>query len=273
MRGDPGGESVVVTRETVSNSFDAAFFDQLFELENRHYWFRARNDVITLVMRQHYVAAEENARVLDIGCGNCSVLSHLSRTIGEKTWIGGDLFAEGLLRARERVNLPLIQLDAYSLPFEGSLDGVCMFDVLEHLRDDTGILAEAYRVLKPGGKIILTVPAYQILWSYFDEFSRHQRRYNKAQLRQKLTAAGFKIEMISYYMATLLPLVLLQRKVQTWIHNDTVDRARNDLRVIPVVNDLLYWVCSAEKRLVSQLGLPFGASLIAVGGRPADDCS
>jgi SAM-dependent methyltransferase len=263
----------VVTGDTASDSFDAAFFDQLFELENRHYWFRARNDVITAVMRQHIVAAGEKAHVLEIGCGNCNVLSHLSRNMGEKTWIGGDLFIEGLLRSRERVNLPVVQLDAYSLPFETSLDAVCMFDVLEHLRDDAEILAEAYRVLKPGGKIVVTVPAYQGLWSYFDEASHHQRRYSRAQLRQKLTEPGFKIDMISYYMATLLPLVFLQRKVQTCIRNGTANGAKNDFRVIPPVNDLLYVACSAEKTLVSRVGLPFGASLIAVGCRPDDDCS
>lgn len=142
-----------------------------------------------------------------------------------------------------------------------------MFDVLEHLCADTEVLAEMYRALKPGGRVVLTVPAYQKLWSYFDEISHHQGRYDKAQLSRKLETVGFKIEMCSYYMMTLLPLVVVGRKLQSWRHSDITDMAEGDLEMIPVVNELLYLVCSTEKWLVSRLGLPFGASIIAVGRR------
>jgi SAM-dependent methyltransferase len=260
--------SLAADEEESSPSFDPKAFDSLFALERKHYWFRARNEVIDTAMRRHNVAPGEDARVLEVGCGNSNVLSYLARTMGRKTWIGGDLFLEGLQHSRERMDLPLVQLDVHSLPFEGSLDAVCTFDVLEHLRDDTQVLAEIYRALRPGGQIVLTVPAYQRLWSYFDELSCHKRRYSKTELSRKLTTAGFEVQMMSHYMAVLLPLVFLQRKILFRLNSHSERSISTDIRVLPVVNQLLYWVCRAEKRLVSLTGLPFGTSIIAVGRRP-----
>ena len=247
-------------------SFDPVIFARLFELESRHFWFRARNKVIAAVVKKYNVIPDQDARVIEIGCGNGNVLSYLSRTLRKEIW-GADLFAEALTFCQTRVSLPLIQLDTYRLPFVGSLDAVCMFDILEHLRADTEVLAEIYRALKPGGKIVLTVPAYQKLWSYFDEFSHHQRRYNKVQLRRKLEAAGFEIEKSSYYMMTLLPLIAVGRKIQNRQNRSTDDMAETDIKVIPVVNELLYLISSFERWFVSTVGLPFGASIIVVGRR------
>lgn len=267
MCGNLRGKSVVVRAKETSQSFDPAAFARLFELEGKHYWFRARNQVIGEVMKRYKVAAGQNISVLELGCGNGNALSYLSRTLGiEKIW-GADLFAEALRHCQERARLPVIQLDAHALPFESSLDVVCMFDVLEHLQADMDILAEVYRVLKPGGRVVLTVPAYQRLWSYFDEISHHRRRYGKAQLCHGLEAMGFSVEMCSYYMMGLLPLMIVGRRLQSRRHSDIDEMAEADLRVIPIVNELLYLMCSAEKWLVSRVGLPFGASIIAVGCR------
>ena len=249
-----------------TRSFNPAAFARLFELEGTHFWFRARNEVIATVMRRYGVGTRHDARILEVGCGNGNVASHLSQTLDAEIW-GGDLFAEALAFCQKRKNPPLIQLDTCRLPFDGSLDAVCMFDVLEHLQADSEILAEMHRALKPGGQIVLTVPAHPWLWSYFDELSHHQRRYKKAQLHQKLETAGFAVEMCSYYMMVLLPLVLVGRRFQARRGSDVSRMAEADFRVIPFVNDVLYWLCSAEKWLVSRVGMPFGTSLIAVGRR------
>lgn len=92
MRGDSRGEPVVVKGEEASKSFDPALFARLFELESKHYWFRARNEVIAAVMKQYEVTGGQNARVLEIGCGNGNVLSHLSRTLGEGNMGGKPLY-------------------------------------------------------------------------------------------------------------------------------------------------------------------------------------
>jgi SAM-dependent methyltransferase len=247
-------------------SFDPAAFARLFEIENTHFWFRARNQVIAAVMRQYGMDAARSARILEVGCGNGNVANHLSQSLEVQVW-GGDLFAEALAFSRERSDLPLIQLDTYRLPFDGSLDLVCMFDVLEHLRAEADTLAEAYRALRPGGRIMLTVPAHSWLWSYFDEKSHHHRRYGRIELRQKLEEAGFDVEYCSYYMMALLPLVLVGRRFQGWRSSDVNRMAEADFRVVPFLNEILYWLCSSEKWLVPRVQLPFGTSLIAVGHR------
>jgi SAM-dependent methyltransferase len=252
--------------EQRSRSFNPAVFARLFELEGRHFWFRARNEVIAAVMKRLGVGAGREARILEVGCGNGNVASYLSQNLGGQVW-GGDLFAEALAFCRRRSDLPFLQLDTCRLPFNGSLDAVCMFDVLEHLEADSDILAEVHRALKPGGRIVLTVPAHPWLWSYFDQVSHHQRRYRKDQLRQKLLSAGFDVEMCSYYMMVLMPLVLVGRRFQAWKESDVDRMADADLRVIPVVNEILYRFCGAEKWWVSRVGLPTGTSIIAVGRR------
>lgn len=249
-----------------SSSFDPAAFVRLFKVERTHFWFRARNEVIAAVMRRRGIGTNRDDRILEVGCGNGNVAKHLSETLGAEVW-GGDLHPEGLAFSQQRSNAPLLQLDTVHLPFDGSLDAVCMFDVLEHLQADSEILAEVYRALKPGGRIVLTVPAHPWLWSYFDQVSHHQRRYKKGELHQKLLTAGFQIEMCSYYMMALMPLVLLGRRFQAWRQSDIDRMADADLRVIPVINEVMYWICSAEKWLVSRVGIPIGTSLIAVGRR------
>jgi len=248
----------------LSDSFDPSIFARLFELEDKHFWFRARNRIIATVMKRHKVATGQDARILEIGCGNGNVLGYLSQVLGKEIW-GADLFFDALEYCQERVKVPLIQLDAYSLPFEGSLDTVCMFDVLEHLSADTEILSRIHHALKPGGQILLTVPAYPKLWSYFDEFSHHQRRYDRAQLCRKLEAAGFEIDMFSYYMMALLPLIAVGRKIQSFRGRAPTDMAETDISVIPIVNELLYWVCVVETWLLSHTRLPFGTSIILLG--------
>ena len=249
-----------------TRSFNPAAFARLFELESTHFWFRARNQVIAAVMGRYGVGAEKGARILEVGCGNGNVANHLSQHLDVQVW-GGDLFAEALAFSQERSDLPLIQLDTYRLPFDGSLDLVCMFDVLEHLQAESETLAEAYRTLRPGGRIVLTVPAHSWLWSYFDERSHHQRRYAKTELRQKLERAGFAVELCSYYMMALLPLVLVGRRIRAWWSSDVNRMAEADFRVVPFVNEILYWLCSTEEWLVPRVGMPFGTSLIAVGYR------
>ena len=259
-----GAASLMPQQRT--QSFDPAAFSRLFELESKHFWFRARNQIIAAVMRRYGVGAAHNARILEVGCGNGNVANHLSQSLEVQVW-GGDLYAEALTFSRERSDLPLIQLDTCRLPFDGSLDLVCMFDVLEHLQAETETLAEVCRTLAPGGRIVLTVPAHSWLWSYFDEKSHHQRRYGRAELRQKLEEAGFDVEICRYYMMALLPLVLVGRRLQAWRSTDVNRMAEADFRVVPFLNDILYWLCSAEKWLVPRVGMPFGTSLIAVGYR------
>src|SRR5207302_1171821 len=111
---------------------------------------------------------------------------------------GMDLFADGLRFARARMpKALLVRGDALHPPFAERFEVVGMFDVLEHVDDDLGVLCALRALIKDHGRLVLTVPAGRALWSYFDEASRHVRRYEVAELRDKLTGAGFEVEFIS----------------------------------------------------------------------------
>jgi hypothetical protein len=144
-----------------------------------------------------------------------------------------------------------------------------MFDVLEHLEDDTGALGSLRGALVPGGTIVLTVPAHPALWSYFDEYAHHQRRYTLDALQTTLTKAGYRVRYMSEYMASILPLVWLGRGISAMVPRraprSAEELAKDDLRIVPVLNDVIQWTLAWEAAHVGhQRRLPFGASIIAV---------
>src|SRR5205807_25061 len=98
-------------------------------------------------------------------------------------------------------------------PFLDSFDMLGLFDVLEHLEDDCAVLKALRSLLSPAGSLLITVPASRALWSYFDVSAHHCRRYDVAELREKLTASGYEVEFITPYMASIFPLVYAGRKL------------------------------------------------------------
>jgi SAM-dependent methyltransferase len=253
-------------------SYDPDYFAPLFAIEDRHFWFQGRNPIISSIVRQLIKDMPSGYRVVEVGCGTGSVLRCLENVCADGHVYGLDLFREGLTYAQKRVECPLIQGDILNPPFGAQFDLIGMFDVLEHLPNDVEILRSLHAMLAPHGALVLTVPAYQSLWSYFDEASRHVRRYEKDQLFDRLEKAGFHVEYLSPYMMTIFPLVWLNRKL-AMLHpgyvpgNDEMNHnlSSRELRITPVINELLTWMLSQEARLVlKRRKLPVGSSLIAV---------
>lgn len=211
--------------------------------------------------------------VLEIGCGTGNVLHMLRETCTYGKVIGVDLFMEGLQFAKSRSGASLVQADVGALPFADSFDLVGAFDVLEHLPDDVGALQRIGAVLKPGGTLLLTVPAHRALWSYFDEASNHCRRYEMRELRTKLASNGFEVEYISEFMVSIFPLVWVSRKLATLLNRWTASGARKDsyelanreLRIIPIVNRLFAATIAQELKFIGRRRvLRHGTSIIAI---------
>jgi len=260
-----------------SSSYDADFFTPLFAVEDRHFWFRSRNTVISALVENEVRRLPAGYRVLEVGCGTGNVLRELGKVCKNGQVIGMDLFIEGLEYAQRRVGLGLVQGDMHAPPFGLRFNLVGLFDVLEHLPDDRHVLDDLYSMLVPGGVLFLTVPAFPSLWSYFDEASHHVRRYRLEELSQRLAQAGFKVETTSYYMMSIFPLVWMQRKLAprrlqakgTQSEQDAHDRTVDDLRIVPVANQVLVACLGLEARwLKSGRRLPFGTSLLALGRKP-----
>jgi len=255
-----------------SCGYDPDSFAQLYAAEDRHFWFRARNHAISTLVRQIAVNGAPDYRVLEAGCGTGNTLRVLERACQSGMVVGMDLFREGLQYAQRRTSCSLVHGDINALPFKGPFDLICLLDVLEHIRDDVAVLGSLREVLSRSGVLLLTVPAHPSLWSYFDEASHHCRRYGAGELEGKLVRAGYHVEYITYYMASILPLVWLGRRARSLKRRNAAPDmggaralASGELRVIPAVNGILGFLLSWEAPLIARRWhLPVGTSLLVV---------
>lgn len=252
--------------------YDPAVYEPLVKVEEHHFWFRARNRVIGALAAQVAEQLSPGYRVLEVGCGTGNVLRTLTDACPTGTVVGMDLFADGLRFARARLpNALLVRGDVLHPPFAERFEIVGMFDVLEHLEDDLGALRALRLLVADGGTLILTVPAGRALWSYFDEASRHVRRYEIEELADKLTRTGFEVEFLSPYMGILYPMLWLGRRLAGGDHQPGADPELTrrlfdrELHVNPVAGAALGVMLRLERPwLLRRRRLPIGSSLIAI---------
>jgi SAM-dependent methyltransferase len=244
--------------------YDPAFYQQLAAIEDRHFWFRSRNRLIFEIAKGLSASFSPGFLALEVGCGTGSVLATLRAACAEGTVIGMELWFDGLRFAQARSAGPLVQADVRNLPFARAFDLVGLFDVLEHIPEERESLSALSLLLSPGGYLMLTVPAHQSLWSYFDEASHHCRRYGVEELRIKLSKAGFEVVFLSQFMTLLFPLMWLTRKLPG-SGGPAKHRAEKALRPMPVLNELVDWLLRPEAGwLARNRTLPIGTSIIAI---------
>lgn len=261
-----------MTRHVASpivGGLDRHYVPHLRAAEDRHFWFRARNDVIRAVLAQVEPTLPPGYRVLEVGCGTGNTLRVVDAACRRGTVIGLDLQRDALVYARDRVGSVVVQGDIAHAPFRASarFDLIVMFDVLEHIENDRAALATVHEWLAPDGVLLLTVPAGPELWSAFDTAAQHYRRYNPGHLSSKLSEAGFSVTYLSPFMMTLYPLMWAKRRLLSGAYRQG-DAVLDDLRIVPGINALLGWLLSREVAHVAhRRTFPFGASLIALGRR------
>src|SRR5262249_4309693 len=151
------------------------FFHELAQVEDRHFWFRARNRLIFEIVKKISSQLNPGYLVLEVGCGTGNVLRFLRQACPDGKVVGLELWFDGIRFAQARFPALLVQGDVRNCPFGKQFDLIGMFDVLEHVSEERETLRALQQALKPGGKLILTVPAHQYLWSYFDEAAHHCR--------------------------------------------------------------------------------------------------
>jgi SAM-dependent methyltransferase len=249
--------------------YDPSFFDELAEIEDQHFWFSARNRLIFELAKKICSQLESGYLVLEVGCGTGNVLRALRNACSAGRVVGLELWFEGLRHAQRRGGDWLVQGDVRSLPFGRQFNLVGLFDVLEHLPDERETLRALHDALVPGGKLMLTVPAHQFLWSYFDEAAHHCRRYSEAELRERLVESGFKVEYLSQFMACIFPIVWAFRKVGNfWSRNNSGtsrDWTAREFRIVPVLNWILTSLLTLEARWLARgHRLAFGTSFVVI---------
>lgn len=240
--------------------FKARYFEELAGLEARNFWFRARNNLIIYALRRYFPEAKS---FLEIGCGTGFVLSALERALPDLSLFGSDVHSSGLSFASKRVRkAELFQMDARSIPFEGEFDLIGAFDVLEHIKEDIPVLSEIHRALKRGGGIILTVPQHAFLWSKYDEYACHVRRYGMRDLRSKVESAGFNIVRVTSFVSILLPFMIVSRQLRNRVREYDV---MAELKINKGVNTVLEKFLDLEKSAIGLgVNFPFGGSLLLI---------
>lgn len=239
------------------------YYAQYRELEDSHWWFRGRRAILRRILADR-LASEPGRLVLDLGCGTGAMLPELAR---HGAVHGADADPEAVRFCRARGFSDIELLDSQALPWEADTFGaVTAFDVLEHLDDDRGMVAEIRRVLRPGGCLFLTVPAFMLLWGPQDEISHHRRRYRASQVRALLSGERLELEKLSYFNTLLFPPIAAIRVGRRPFVKSERSTAKSDFTMSRPgrMNDLLASVFSMEASLVARRNLPFGVSILAV---------
>ena len=238
------------------------FYPAYYELEGRHWWFLGRRKLFLGLLEQAIPPVERPVDVLDFGCGTGAFLEHLER-FGRVQAVDGDASAVAFCHARGRSEVRLAP-PGEPLPFpDGAFDLVTTLDVIEHIDDDVAALAELRRVLRPGGRLLVAVPAFMFLWGKQDEVSHHRRRYTARSLRQALEAAGFAVDRTSYFNTLLFPPIAAVRVGRRLLRRP--GSAQSDFELgPPALNQALGAVFGAEATMVVRHGLPFGVSVLAL---------
>jgi len=241
---------------------ERAVFDRMAELDQEHWWFLARRRILDNVITR-VVRPPEKARVLEVGCGTGHNLSMLGR-FGKVEACELDKCARALASKRLGKRVKDAKLPDLSMFERNAFDMVALLDVLEHVPDDIGSLRAIHRRLKPGGALLLTVPANPWMWSAHDAAHHHFRRYTKKQLEELFLRSGLEVQLLSYFNTLLYPLVATARIAGKITRKQSAD----DTLPSAPVNAVLNKIFGAEAALIGRVPMPFGVSLVAVVRRP-----
>ncbi|HEX3689367.1 MAG TPA: class I SAM-dependent methyltransferase [Solirubrobacteraceae bacterium] len=240
---------------------DETMMKATLAVDEHHWWYRGRRRVIRAELDRLPLPA--GARVLDAGCGSGRTLVELASYGGEVSGIELNTDAAELARGRGLGEVKVGRLE--ELPWDdAAFDLITCLDVIEHVPDDVVALAELRRVARPGGWLLVTVPAYQALWSRHDEANHHYRRYSRASLRMSARSAGWQIERVSSFNSLLLAPAAAVRLAQRRMRAQ--NGHRNDLDLGPAwLNDVLERPLALEASWLARgRTLPVGLSLLAV---------
>jgi SAM-dependent methyltransferase len=245
---------------------DKTLYDNIFEVEATHWWYMARRRII-FDWLQRITTPHDTPQILDIGCGTGFNIVCLHQ-LGYHQVSGLDFSPDALEYCRSRQVQVLICGDAENLPIShGCYDTILVLDIIEHLKDDRRALSEIFRALKPDGKLIIFVPAFQFLWSFQDEISHHQRRYSIREIREKILHSGFKLIKLTYVNSFLFPVVWFGRMILRTFPRYFKITSENQMS--PTwMNSFLYRIFLSELPLLRFMNFPFGVSILCVCEKP-----
>lgn len=238
-------------------------YDFFYGAEDRHWWFLARRRILLAVLER--AVPRTGIEIADVGCGTGGMAAPLSR-FGRVTAVDEASEAREYCRRRglDRV-LSIAEWDAETSAY----DLLTAFDVVEHVEDDLALLKRLHARLKPGGTLVVTVPAYRFLWSPFDEMNHHYRRYSRGELRRRLESAGFRVRRATYFNTLLFPVIAIVRLAERALGLDPADEAEKKKALarwfkVGPLNGVLGGIFASERHWLVERDLPAGCSILAV---------
>lgn len=239
-------------------------------VDRKHFWYVTRNERIANYIKRR-LSSYEKASFLDVGCGCANVTGYLYEH-GIKNITGWDMNPAGISICKTRypqINFEQKNFLTSTLDFVyDKYDALGVFDCIEHISDDVQALKHLGSLIKPGGRIFITVPAMDSLWSKMDDYYGHYRRYTRESLMQSMRLADLRLVECNYIMAPLVPLLMVRRKWRKIRDCQTAEQvdevlARDARLPNALANAVLKLVLRCEEVLLKDKDMGFGSSLIA----------
>ena len=237
---------------------DRIVYDRMAAHDSTHWWYRARRDILADYLTR-YAALPAGARILEIGCGTGHNLPMLAR-FGSVEAIEIDPAARDIASAR--LGRPVGDAPLPELPGieRGAYDLIAVLDVVEHIEADVAALAAMRDCLKPGGKILIAVPAHQWMWSAHDTVNHHHRRYSKRTLSDAIAAAGLRPRKLTYFNSLLFPLAAAARVAGRLTGRDDSD----DSPPAKPLNALFETIFRLERHAIGRVPMTPGVSIVTL---------
>ena len=243
-----------------------ALYEEMYNLETTHWWFTARRHILLFLLKKYLHRTGGKARVCDMGCGCGAMLKALQAKYDACGMDSSEKAIEFCLKRGIKVEQGFLP---DSIPFQDAgFDAILLLDVLEHLEKDKESIMTCTTLLRPGGIMICTVPAWPFLWTKRDNFHGHKRRYKKADFAKLFEIPGLHVELVSYYSSFLFPLIAAVRIFSRLLEKD---KYGPDVTLPPdIFNKLFEGIFVFERYFFPLRMFPIGSSLVAVCRKISD---
>jgi 2-polyprenyl-3-methyl-5-hydroxy-6-metoxy-1,4-benzoquinol methylase len=233
--------------------------EEIYNNQSSHFWLTTRNTFIGNHLKKHL---NLNQKCMEIGGGTGNVANHLQK-LGFDISVG-EIQAAGIKMAQKLGIKNIYQFDIYSPVFKEEFHAIGVFDVLEHLEKDKLALDNIHFMLKPKGKVFITVPAHKWLWNYRDILEKHKRRYELKELKKLVQSSGFNIIEAKHFFVFITPLLYLRTFFKNDSSNQNDQELKDDLKINPFINFILKVLTTLENFLLAPFSPKVGGSILII---------
>lgn len=253
---------------------DALAYQQFLGLEKTHWWFIGRRRIFFELLKR-FLPKKDDLLIMDVGCGYGGMLEGLSE-LGNA--MGMEIDLDSARASLDRGCGGICLGSGYDMPIrEDSVDLFTLFDAIEHIEDDEKVVNQCAKALKPGGHIMITVPAYQFLYADNDRIAQHLRRYTRPRLKRIVRNAGLEVVKATHYNVLLFPLILpavllikIKEKLRGPIGPERQGSTNLSYKYPGVLSMLLREIFSSERFFLPWISMPFGHSIALIARKPMD---